>query len=433
MNSLFKMRLAVVFIFLISAYKVNAQQFIIGVGTHLANNGKPIKQTLKLINEAHIENIRDDMYWSHIEREKGDFKIPNIYNKFIDSALSLNINPLIILDYGNKNYDNGEKPLSEDAIKGFSNYENFVSSYFKGKVKIYEIWNEWGGGAGHTNPGTPEEYLNLVKHVYAVIKAVDPSIQVLAGALTTRNINEGWVQKLLKLGIMKYCDGMSLHTYNHCEKDNSPEAWYKWMNGLITSLKNSNLQVPPIYITEMGWPTSMGQCGISVELQGKYIARLFLLAKMIPAIKGIWWYDIQNDGKSLTSRNDNYGLLYNNMTPKLSYDVLKRVKKFIEEDSFIGKINTGLSDVYALRFKDPIFGETIAVWSTTPSLNNKVRLVLKSSDQPQNIRYQRVDSSSVEKSWVRVPGVDKNWDINFTIDTTPLLIYGKIDKANLSK
>ena len=59
------------------------------------------------------------------------------------------------------------------------------------------------------------------------------------------------------------------------------------------------------------------------------------------------------DRKSLTSRNDNYGLLYNNMTPKLSYDVLKRVKKFIEEDSFIGKINTGISDIYGIQFKDP--------------------------------------------------------------------------------
>ena len=61
-NFPFKMRLAVVYIFLISAYKVNAPTIYNWRFFQLANNGKPIKQTLKLINEAHIENIRDDMY-----------------------------------------------------------------------------------------------------------------------------------------------------------------------------------------------------------------------------------------------------------------------------------------------------------------------------------------------------------------------------------
>ena len=178
------------------------------------------------------------------------------------STAFLNINPLIILDYGNKNYDNGQKPLSEDAIKGFSNYANFLSSYFKGKVKIYEIWNKWGGGAVH-NPGT-FEYLNLVKHVYAVIKAVNPWTQGVGTWGNNQKYGRRSSSKAVKTWrlstVVMVCHYILTTIVKKIIRLN--KSWYKWMNRLITSLKNSNLQVPPIYITEMGWPTSMGQCGI---------------------------------------------------------------------------------------------------------------------------------------------------------------------------
>ncbi|TYX10770.1 cellulase family glycosylhydrolase, partial [Klebsiella pneumoniae] len=130
-----------------------------------------------------------------------------------------------ILDYGNKNYNNGGYPANEQDIAAFAKYAKWVASNYKGQVKYYEIWNEWTVGTGMKGKGEippPQIYLELVKKTSQAIKSVDPSAIILAGSFnplspTGRRLNisdSDWFMILINEGILNYIDGISIHPYS---------------------------------------------------------------------------------------------------------------------------------------------------------------------------------------------------------------------------
>ncbi|HDZ0905621.1 TPA: cellulase family glycosylhydrolase, partial [Klebsiella pneumoniae] len=126
--------------------------------------------------------------WDSVEKNKGVYAIPpklKLVDEIIRGAKKYNISPLVILDYGNKNYNNGGYPANEQDIAAFAKYAKWVASNYKGQVKYYEIWNEWTVGTGMKGKGEippPQIYLELVKKTSQAIKSVDPSAIILAGS-----------------------------------------------------------------------------------------------------------------------------------------------------------------------------------------------------------------------------------------------------------
>ena len=110
--------------------------------------------------------------------------------------------------------------------------------HFGKDVRLYEIWNEWDIGIGLPKPyrkgGSPEDYVRLLKAVYPRIKAVDPDVTVIAGASTSGGVKKGWLEAIVKLGALDYCDAISIHSYNYNEKfpQRGPEACSTWMKTL---------------------------------------------------------------------------------------------------------------------------------------------------------------------------------------------------------
>src|ERR1017187_9813117 len=71
-----------------------------------------------------------------IERTRREFVMPTAWDEFVNAGLKAGIEPLIILDYGNRLYDDGDKPRSPEAIEAFCRYAEFVVGHFKGRVKL---------------------------------------------------------------------------------------------------------------------------------------------------------------------------------------------------------------------------------------------------------------------------------------------------------
>ncbi|HCD8102724.1 TPA: hypothetical protein ND692_005326, partial [Klebsiella pneumoniae] len=143
-------------------------------------------------------------------------KSTQLFNNLYDNNLS----GLLVLGYGNKLYNNGDYPRTEKDIDDFLDYISWVVIRFKGKVKYYEIWNEWYQGTSmepfSKNKPTDKQYLNLIKKVRDRIKDLDPAAIVLAGGFNPFDVKQNkWFSGLIDKGFLKYVDGVAIHPYSY--------------------------------------------------------------------------------------------------------------------------------------------------------------------------------------------------------------------------
>lgn len=73
----------------------------------------------------------------------------------------------------------------------------------------------------------------------------------------------------------------------------------------------------PFYITEMGYPTYSGASGISEVDAANWIVEYSILAKQTGYIKGVWWYDLINDGNSAENKEFNFGFYTHDLQEKI--------------------------------------------------------------------------------------------------------------------
>ena len=84
--------------------------------------------------------------------------------------------------------------------------------HFQGRVKLYEIWNEWDIAIGSKTPGSADDYAALLKAVYPRVKVVDPAITVFGGAPTLGGVKNGWLERILERGALPFMDALSIHS-----------------------------------------------------------------------------------------------------------------------------------------------------------------------------------------------------------------------------
>lgn len=342
----------------VGAASAQADGFIVGACTHFSQGKGLLERNIESLKQAGIASIRDEVGWGAIEREKGKLAMPPQFDAYVRAAAGEGLNVLLILDYANGFYDDGDRPRSPEAIEGFCRYAEFVVRHFGEDVRLYEIWNEWDIGIGlperHNKGGSAQDYFNLLKAVYPRIKAVDPGVTVIAGASTSGAVKKGWLEEVVKLGALDFCDAISIHSYNYSDKfpERGPEACSVWMTGVQEMLRTYNQgKDVRFYVTEMGWPTHVAKHGTDPDLSASYLARLYLLARTSPSFAGIWWYDFQDDGWNPQYNEDNFGLVRPDLTPKPAYHVMADIAPLVAGGEFVRRIDTKDENLWVLQFK----------------------------------------------------------------------------------
>jgi hypothetical protein len=378
------------------------EAFVIGACTHFSQGKGILDRNLERIKQAGIASIRDEVGWGAVEREKGKLAMPEAFDTYVRRAAGQGANVLLILDYANRFYDDGDRPRSPEAIEGFCRYAEFVVRRFGKAVRLYEIWNEWdisiGMPAKYRQGGSAEDYVKLLKAVYPRIKAADSGVTVMAGACTSGGVKKGWLEGIVKLGALDTCDAISIHSYNYSDKfpQRGPEACAAWMAGVQEMLRKYKGGEVPFYVTEMGWPTHVGRNGTDPELSGSYLARLYLLARTSPSFKGLWWYDFQDDGWKAEYNEDNFGLVRPDLTPKPAYDVLSDIAPVVAQGQYVDRLPTSVgansdSPVQILRFT--VGREDCwAIWSADDQ-EHQVILQTNTPAQPLMIRQAGHDAN----------------------------------------
>lgn len=353
------MRLLFLFLFS-SSFAIAQNPFQVGVCVHLGPNKEPATPVIELLASHGATSIRTDVKWDAVEKVKGQYSMPAAWDEVVNASVRNHIEPLLSLDYANPLYDGNAKPSSPEAVEAYSRFAEFVARHFKGKVHFYEVWNEWDWKTGHFPPGEPEPYVRLLKATYPKLKAVDPSIVVMGGALTIMGMQNGFLDSMLSGGAEQYMDGLSIHPYGTRD---APSIREHQINDAETMLRKYNHGADfPIYLSEFSFNTSTSSTGVDPDTSAAYLMQIFFLVRTMPYVKGIWWYDYKDDGTDPTYNEHNYGLFKADMTPKPSVDAFTEVATLFKRVTSARQISMKQPGVRGVQFEISGGKPEIALW-----------------------------------------------------------------------
>ena len=174
----------------------------------------------ELLAATGVKWARCQSGWFRCEKEPGKYDFAWL-DRVIDRFCEVGIRPWLGLTFGNRLYSPDAKHPSavgcppvcygETAVKAWQKFVRAVVDRYRGRVTHFEIWNEpdnwqfWG-------PGKPSagQYLELVRCTSSVIRETYPEAKIIGGAFS----NPLTAVKCLRLGLGRFCDILSYHSYS---------------------------------------------------------------------------------------------------------------------------------------------------------------------------------------------------------------------------
>lgn len=172
------------------------------------------------VAELGVKWIRIQSGWERTEKQRGVYDFEWL-DSVVDNLLSRGLIPWVCLCYGNKLYSKaaenvfgsvGIVPIkTEDERQGWARYVTALTEHFKGRVDMYEIWNEpdnsncWRHGVSGT------EYGEFGILTAKAIKAGDSTAKIIGGATCYTNVE--FINEAFYTGLYKYIDYVSFHEY----------------------------------------------------------------------------------------------------------------------------------------------------------------------------------------------------------------------------
>ncbi len=258
------------------ALNVRAQESgCLGLNTTL----RTVSEDIKSIQELGVKTIRAPLQWQFVKIRPGEYDWSSI-DRFVKAARAKQIEVLFTIrttfrekkespkTKHKKGYIQSSQinPPSVDA-KEWVYFAEALASRCRGQGMNYEIENEVNSEAFWK--GDLEEYLDLLKSGYDVIKKVDPQAKVLPSAMgcgMTRHFQseserrEAWKRHDKWLGAIlstKKFDVVNIHDYYFpSEIVANGLSFRSYLEHVQDVMKKSGLGRFPIWMTEIGYVSS---------------------------------------------------------------------------------------------------------------------------------------------------------------------------------
>jgi len=387
-----------------------------GVVTHFAQGKGSPDIVLPLAKAAGFSWIRDEIYWDRIEQKPGAFAFPSSYDEYINATSKFGISPLVVLAYGNEKvypeyFKAGQSfPQTAEGRQRFVRYVDEVVRRYGTKVKYWEIWNE----PAFAQIGYPD-YVALLKAVYGQIKQRNPDATVIAcgGGGAGGGPGGDCFLATVKDGALEYQDAVSVHPYM---SPHIPETGYPTAGGAVSSVSIPTVwpylhqlldQNPKaggrrvqLWITELGWPSRPASDGLNDASQAANLVRSYLLSRRYGGVNAMFWYDFVDDGRDESNREDNFGMLKNDLSPKPAYVAAATLSATLGSRSW----NSALVDDADVKIYQYGKSSPVIVGWTTQSVGRVVSVHVPAGD------YVQRDWQGVE-SPVTVAASDFKWTL----------------------
>ena len=208
----------------------------LGIHTRLTDEVEPqkIKRTLEMVREMGAPWIVEYFPWAYIEPKQGQFNWEHA-DMVVDHANRQGLTVIARIGFvpeWARPKESSVLYLDEDHFADFAHFAAEFARHFAGRVRYMIIWNEpnlsleWG----YERPDVAK-YVAMLKAVYPQIKAADPEMQVLAGALAPTFDNGDiaiddlkFLRQMYQLGAADFFDILAAHTYGWHFPPDDPAA-----------------------------------------------------------------------------------------------------------------------------------------------------------------------------------------------------------------
>ena len=124
-----------------------------------------------------------------------------------------------------------------------------------------------------------------------------------------------FLDELLRLGGARYCDAISIHPYRQTTPEESDLVGDLQH---ITELAAANGGKRPLWFTENCWTTDLPG-GSTEERAALMLPRCYALALGSGQVERLIWFRLADPGVDRFYGEDNYGMCYQDLTPKPAY------------------------------------------------------------------------------------------------------------------
>jgi hypothetical protein len=333
--------------------------FGFGMQAHMYYQDVPT--VARLVSDAGFGWIKQQVRWSDVEPKKGAPDWSQI-DLIVDGATKGGLKILFsVVTAPAWSRADGHVDGPPDDPKAFGTFLTALATRYLGKVHAYEVWNEqnfsreWGGGK--INAG---QYVELLAIAHAALKAVDPNVVVIAGALTPTGYNDVtiavddvlYLQQMYayKDGLLKsVCDAIGAHAggFNNPPDDGPtkksvpsttfkghPSFYFRRIEGLREIMVLSGDSEKGMWITEFGWSTLNKARGYeygadnSEADQAKYLVRAFQIGREVGWISAMFVWNL--NFQMIVPDTDEkwpFGIVKKDGSPRPAYTALKQLPK----------------------------------------------------------------------------------------------------------
>ncbi len=262
-----------------------------GVMTHFAQGWT--MDIMQILARGGIVQFRDEQYWQNVEPTRtvpaATYTFAN-YQGYMATASGLGLNPLMVLDFENTNYDGGDSPYTEDGRTGYANYCTALLQRYGAQIDTVAIWNEYNGSfsKGQAITNRAFYYTEMLKKAYSAIKLVRPDVRVIGGACVP--VPLPWYQDLFALGAHDYLDIIDAHPYRAIPE--GVELDIAALRSLSASYNNGN-GPKPIWATECGAPDTVNP---GRQEMARYLVKLMTLMRSAGVERAYWYLAYDYDG-----------------------------------------------------------------------------------------------------------------------------------------
>ena len=195
---------------------------------------------------AGFKRARLNYAWRKMEKEKGVYDFAEA-DRMVDALRAAGIQPWFYGGYGNELYYGKvevQNKLSSsfwdapcyhgpEAVEGWNNFIRALARHFKGRVELYEIWNEldarWykDGINAHKTIGVPQaaqDFTAFYKRTMEIIKEVDPKAR---GTISLGSLFSGWNVGLAQAGLPEVLDVWTYHGYLRAPEEDVRMSLYQ--------------------------------------------------------------------------------------------------------------------------------------------------------------------------------------------------------------
>lgn len=214
------------------------------------------------------------------------------------------------------------RTTNADALSAFANA-------VIGEADAFEVWNEQNLNSFWSNPN-PELYASIYNAVKTAIRSKRPGVPVVSGGLSPAPTNPPssiapaeYLKRAMAAGMQP--DAIGWHPYCSPAFPGSTDGWSAWFQ--MTQTPEFKGGTIPFWATEFGAPTGgSGDAAIVTEtVQKAMIVKAFEMWATYRATGPLFVYQGRDKGISTTDREDHYGLLRADWSPKPAFTSFKAV------------------------------------------------------------------------------------------------------------